>query len=120
MTEFVTIVNQTGRQLTLNLSPVSDNSLYLPPRGRQNILQEEIEAVEIQGALNAVPPRLALIWPKKKVAPEAKTIVVSKPALPKTEPMSEVQGASSEPSSDEETQPKPRLSRRRSTSSSSL
>lgn len=65
----VTIINQTGRPATFNLAPVSDKAVSLPPHGRIAILEEELAASEIQGAMSALPPRLAVVRSQTKVQP---------------------------------------------------
>jgi hypothetical protein len=55
---WVYLVNQTNRLLVLNLAPYSDGSLYIYPRQRVAVLEEECVAYEIQAALNSSPPRL--------------------------------------------------------------
>jgi len=114
----VTIVNQTGRPATFNLAPVSDQSVSLPPHGRIGILEEELAAYEVDGAINSTPPRLAVIRPK----PVAQESVTPAKTIPKQEPASETQPEEpapvEEPATDEpqedapEKKPKSRFSRK--------
>lgn len=85
----VTIVNQTGRPCMFNLAPVSDNVVSLPPHGREKILEEELAAFEIVGAIAA--HRLVVIHtapaPAKTVADTQLPLLFDEPSSRQEDPI---------------------------------
>ena len=53
MPTLYSLINQTPRYRTVNLAPVTDKAIHLPPSGRDNVLEEELKAVEVVGGIKA-------------------------------------------------------------------
>jgi hypothetical protein len=94
---WVYLVNQTNRLLVLNLAPYSDGSLYIYPRQRVAVLEEECVAYEIQAALNSSPPRLV-----KMPAPDQTSTTNLSTATAQPAPVVSPDKAASEPDANDE------------------